>query len=79
MPFYADASIVVDCDYLVAVTPGYGDGKYDGHYWLLYLLAIEGKPRKMFADYATIEARDAAFAALSAQMVACEGYAEKEI
>ena len=77
MPLYADASIVVDCAYLVAVTPGHGDGQYDGHYWLLCMLNIGGKPKKMFADYATAEARDAAFTLLSAQMLVDEVNAEE--
>lgn len=64
MSFYADASILLDTSYLVAVIPSDGDGQDDGHYWLLCLLDIGGKPKKLFADYATAAARDAAFAAL---------------
>mgnify|MGYP001586935452 CR=1 FL=1 len=77
MPLYADASIVVDCAYLVAVTPGHGDGQYGEDYWLLCMLNIGGKPKKMFADYATAEARDAAFTALSAQLVGDKANAEE--
>jgi hypothetical protein len=76
MPIYTDNALLLNTEYLVAATVGEGEGPHDGRYWLLVLLDIGGRPKRLWVDYATKDVRDAAFSALRALVVAEAGAVE---
>ncbi len=64
MSLFLSDRLILDPAYLVSATAYTGEGALDGVYDLCCLLDVNGKPKQVYASYATSTARDAAFAAL---------------
>ena len=65
MSLFVSSHLIIDTDFLICAHPVQGNGPADGCYAIALIVSIGEHVKRIYADFPTVETRDAAFDALA--------------